>query len=103
MSVYTPAMPRVDVVVVSYNSRDNLRDCVAGLADAGDVAVFVVDNASADGSLESIADLGLERIQLKTNGGFGAGCNVGWRAGSSPFVLFLNPDTRFGLDGVRRL
>lgn len=50
-------MPIVDVVIVSYNSRNSLRGTVESLATSDDVHVIVVDNASADGSLESIAEL----------------------------------------------
>ena len=42
-------------------------------------------------------------IQLTDNRGFGAGCNVGWRATSAPFVLFLNPDARIEAAAVHRL
>jgi len=93
----------VDVVVVSYNSRGHLRACVAPLAGRDDIRVLVVDNASADGSLESIEDLELTRIQLETNGGFAHGCNTGWRRGGAPFVLFLNPDSVVGPEAVRGL
>jgi GT2 family glycosyltransferase len=84
----------VDVVVVSYNSRETLRGCVEALTASDCVDVFVVDNASPDGSLDAVADLDVVSVQLPWNGGFAHGCNAGWRLGSAPFVLFLNPDAR---------
>ena len=56
--------------------------------------VVVVDNASTDGSLETVVDLPITRLALTENGGFAHGCNAGWRAGHAPFVLLLNPDAR---------
>lgn len=85
-------MTRVDVVVVSYNSRARLLKCVEPLLGTGGVNVIVVDNASPDGSLEVLEGLPLTAIQLESNGGFAAGVNAGVRAGSAPFVLLLNPD-----------
>lgn len=85
-------MATTDVVVVSYNSRAHLRDSVFRLAQLEDVNVIVVDNASSDGSLESISDLPVTALQRAHNAGFAAGCNEGWRAGEAPYVLFLNPD-----------
>jgi N-acetylglucosaminyl-diphospho-decaprenol L-rhamnosyltransferase len=82
----------VDVVVVSYNSGPHLRSCVEIVGRCGGVTVLVVDNASSDGSLSSIADLPVTVLAQPDNLGFAHACNVGWRAGSSPFVLFLNPD-----------
>ena len=96
-------MAAVDVVVVSYNSRGELRGCVEPLTQLEDVNVIVVDNASTDGSLDVIADLPAERIALSENGGFGHGCNAGWRAGQAPYVLFLNPDARIGSEALDRL
>lgn len=87
----------VDVVVVSYNSRARLRACVGPLLELQDVNVIVVDNASPDGSLEVVQHLELTAIQLSENGGFAHGVNAGWRAGSAPYVLLLNPDAR--IDG----
>jgi N-acetylglucosaminyl-diphospho-decaprenol L-rhamnosyltransferase len=100
---YARCVAGVDVVVVSYNSRDELRECVEPLAALGDVNVIVVDNASSDGSLEAVADLRVKPIALDRNGGFGHGCNVGWRAGGSPYVLFLNPDARTDASSLNRL
>ena len=94
---------RIDVVVVSYNSRDTLRDCVEPLVGLPGVEVIVVDNASPDRSLEAIADLPVQAIDSGRNGGFGFGCNLGMAAGSAPFVLFLNPDARIDAAGLERL
>jgi N-acetylglucosaminyl-diphospho-decaprenol L-rhamnosyltransferase len=82
----------IDVVVVSYNSADSLRRCVGPLMADADLRVFVVDSASVDGSLETLEGLNAVRIPLDANRGFAYGCNRGWRAGSAPYVLFLNPD-----------
>ena len=87
----------VDVVIVSYNSRDRLRACVEPLVHVPEAHVIVVDNASPDASLEAVRDLPVTTIQLDSNGGFAHGVNVGWRAGEAPYVLLLNPDAR--IDG----
>ena len=82
----------IDVVVVSYRSRSELRACVEGLAGRDALDVVVVDNASDDGSLQAIEDLPVKGIALPDNRGFAAACNEGWRAGSGRYVLFVNPD-----------
>jgi GT2 family glycosyltransferase len=96
-------MSLVDVVVVSYNSREHLRDAVAPLSRVSDVHVIVVDSASSDGSLDSVSDLPVSTIGLDVNRGFGHACNVGWRHGAGEFVLFLNPDAQIDEASVRRL
>jgi N-acetylglucosaminyl-diphospho-decaprenol L-rhamnosyltransferase len=96
-------MAAIDVVVVSYNSRGELRRCVEPLSGLPDVDVVVVDNASTDGSLEAVADLPVATIPLDRNGGFSQGCNAGWRSASSPYVLFLNPDARLDAESLRLL
>jgi N-acetylglucosaminyl-diphospho-decaprenol L-rhamnosyltransferase len=93
----------VDIVVVSYNSRDTLRACVEPLAAVENVSVTVVDNASPDRSLEVVADLGIRALDSGRNGGFGFGCNLGMAAGSAPYVLFLNPDARIATEDLERL
>src|SRR5947209_1566903 len=94
---------RVDVVVVSYESREHLRRCVEPLAGTPGVAVVVVDNASTDGSLDTVSDLPLRALALDRNGGFASGCNAGWRVGEAPSVLFLNPDAALDPASLERL
>jgi GT2 family glycosyltransferase len=96
-------MAVIDVVVVSYNSRRRLRECVGTLATHAEFRVVVVDNASADHSLEAIGDLSVHSVALARNHGFGYGCNVGWRHGAAPYVLFLNPDARISPEDALRL
>jgi N-acetylglucosaminyl-diphospho-decaprenol L-rhamnosyltransferase len=93
----------VDVVIVSYNSRDELRGCIEPLAGLDGVNVIVVDNASADRGLEVVEDLEIDAVPLDQNGGFAHGCNVGWRRGSAPYVLFLNPDAHIDEEAIERL
>jgi N-acetylglucosaminyl-diphospho-decaprenol L-rhamnosyltransferase len=94
---------RIDAVVVSYNSRDTLRAAVEPLLALPGVAVTVVDNASSDGSLATIADLPVRAIDSGRNGGFGFGCNLGMAAGAAPYVLFINPDARIDAPDLERL
>lgn len=96
-------MAPVDVVVVSFNSRETLRDCVEPLCGEAGITVIVVDNASSDGSVDSITDLPALVVGRNVNGGFASGCNAGWRAGEAPYVLLLNPDARIQPDGIRAL
>jgi GT2 family glycosyltransferase len=94
---------RVDVVVVTFNSRDRIRACVAPLSAEPGFHVVVVDNASTDGTLGAIVDLPIDVRTEAENRGFGYGCNVGWRAGEAAYVLFLNPDASISPAAVGRL
>jgi GT2 family glycosyltransferase len=66
--------------------------------------VTVVDNASDDATLDVLSTLPANTtIALARNRGFAHGCNVGAASGSAPYVLFLNPDARLGLDALEAL
>jgi N-acetylglucosaminyl-diphospho-decaprenol L-rhamnosyltransferase len=95
------------IVVVSYNVRDLLRACLAGtyasLARSPelDASVWVVDNASADGSAEmAAAEFPTARlISSPENLGFAVGNNLAFRLlgfegreALPELVLLLNPD-----------
>jgi GT2 family glycosyltransferase len=93
----------VDVVVVAYNSRDHLRLCIEPLLEVEWVRVIVVDNASPDDTAAALQGLPVTLIENPENLGFGRACNVGWRRGTAPYVLFLNPDARIDRTALRRL
>jgi N-acetylglucosaminyl-diphospho-decaprenol L-rhamnosyltransferase len=82
----------VDVVIVSYNSRQCLRRAAESADAYAGSHVIVVDNNSGDGGIETVSDLDVTVVSLTTNGGFAHGCNVGIRNGKAPYVLLLNPD-----------
>jgi len=90
----TPNMqsPRVSVIVVSYNTRDELRRCLSCIEPEHEV--IVVDNASDDGSPQMVqAEFPHVRLICNTeNVGFGAANNQGMAAAERPLVLLLNSD-----------
>jgi hypothetical protein len=92
-----------DVVIVSYNSRVHLRRAVAALEGDSAINVLVVDNASTDGCLETVQESTATILRNDMNAGFASACNRGWRAGSAPYVLFLNPDAAVDPTSVQTL
>src|SRR5215471_11354180 len=99
---------RVDVVVVSYNTKALLLECLASVfesAQTRDVRVVVVDNASQDGSLEAVhrAYPLTNAISNTTNLGFAAACNQAIRITDSPFILLLNSDARLTSQGFESM
>lgn len=89
--------PEVAVVIVTWNARGPLLDCLASLAPAaaaGEVEVVVVDNASADGTVAAVADAApwARCIANPTNRGLSAANNQGIAATTAPFVCISNPD-----------
>jgi N-acetylglucosaminyl-diphospho-decaprenol L-rhamnosyltransferase len=86
----------VSIVIVNWNSGTLLQNCIRSLLDnAVGCKIIIVDNASADSSLEFNTKAGadISIIRNERNIGFAAACNQGWQASSGAYVLFLNPDT----------
>jgi len=78
---------KLSIIILSYNVKKLLLDCLASIPKHPDWEVIVVDNASSDGSAD------LATIKNKTNLGFAAGNNMGTKKSTGQFVLLLNPDT----------
>ena len=103
------AEPLVTVVVLNWNGAHLLPGCLDGLAaqdlPEGQMATWVVDNNSGDGSLELLAERypWVRAIANPSNDGFAGGNNVALREVATPFVALLNNDARPEPDWLRRL
>jgi N-acetylglucosaminyl-diphospho-decaprenol L-rhamnosyltransferase len=98
----------LDIVIVSYRSRDLLHACLASLRafpPRSGARIWVVDNASLDGTSEMVRSQfpEVELVVADTNLGFAAANNLAIRLGSAPYVLALNPDTRITRGSLDRM
>ena len=92
--------PRVGIVVLNWNNLEASARCLHTLATATYPArqVYLLDNASSDGSWEALeAEFGRQVVAIRNPGnvGFAAGCNPGVRralADGCEYVLLLNND-----------
>lgn len=90
-------MHRLSVVIVNYNVRELLLECLRRVQRASkgiDAEVFVVDNASSDGSREAVtaAFPSVRFIENAENVGFAKANNIAIRQCNSQYILLLNPD-----------
>ena len=93
-------VPDVSILIVSWNVRALLLDCLAALPAAvgNDFSyeVIVADNASQDGTAEAVqASFPAVRIIAnRENRGFTGGNNQALAAARGRYLFLLNPDTR---------
>lgn len=99
--------PRLDIVIVNWNSGSLLQRCVDSISEAErktyDIGrLVVVDNASRDDSAEAIDGTGLplHLLRNRNNLGFAAGANQGAAGSRADYLLILNPDVRLFEDSV---
>lgn len=88
----------LSVIVVSYNTIELTRACLASLFDAATrmpPEVWVVDNASEDGSADMVAAEfpSVRLIRNAENCGFAAANNQAIAKASGRYILLLNSDT----------
>ncbi len=100
-------MVQLSVVIVNYNVKYFLEQCLLSVrqAMAGiNGEVWVVDNASADGSVEMVRQR-FPEVQLianDTNTGFAVANNQAIRLANGAHILLLNPDTVVAEDTFRQ-
>lgn len=86
----------ISVIIVNYNGGDHVLECIRSLQRQTyqDHRVIVVDNQSADGSVDDIRTHfpKVTIIENNANLGWGIGCNVGIEAGISQYVALVNND-----------
>jgi GT2 family glycosyltransferase len=103
-----PARPRVDVGVVTWNTRDLTVDALRRLLDDDqgvDLRLLVRDNGSTDGTVEAIARAIPEAL-IDADGdnlGFGRGVNRLLARSDAPWFLTLNSDAWPEPGAIRRM
>jgi hypothetical protein len=89
--------PDISVIVVTWNGRQHLEACLLALAaqEGAHAEVILVDNASADGTLEYVRRRfpWVRLLALDRNLGFAGGNNAGAREARGRYLAFLNNDT----------
>ncbi len=98
----------VSVIIVNYNVKHFLEQCLRSVYAAGDglkLEVFVVDNASSDGSIEYLQPKFPDVIYIvnKDNIGFGRANNMALERATGKYLFVLNPDTLLGEDSLQAM
>lgn len=101
-------MPDLSIIIVNWNTRDLLRNCLRSIYDGTknlSFEVFMIDNASADGSPEMVKKEfpQVKLIRNKENLGFARGNNEGFSRAKGRYVLILNPDTEVVNDALLKM
>ncbi|WP_437191637.1 glycosyltransferase family 2 protein [Planctomicrobium sp. SH527] len=109
-SASTSAVPidlckQVTAILVTYRSGDTIDSAVESLRQVHGVQrIIIVDNSCDPEVFESLkARLPVEVISNDSNGGFGAGNNIGLNLVETPFALVLNSDAIIEPDGIATL
>ena len=102
------ATPELSIIVVNWNTRDLLRDCLAALyaADLPRLTeIIVVDNASTDGSAAMVlAEFPeVDLLVSERNLGYARANNQALKRARGRHVLLLNSDTRVSPPAIRLL
>jgi len=104
---YNSRVASLSIVIVNFNTRDLLRDCLHSVFASQGVEtldVWVVDNASADGSAAMVAAEfpNARLIANPDNHGYAYANNLALRQCRSDYALLLNPDTVLPPDALAR-
>ncbi len=110
MNALSIATPLVSVIILNYNGKNYLQNCLKSVLDNSytNFEVILVDNASTDSSLKDAqaafgADPRLRIVVNNRNLGFSGGNNVGFRYCCGEYVVFLNNDTQVEGDWLIQL
>ena len=96
------------VIIVNYNVKYFVEQCLLSLQKAMNGIngeVYVVDNASTDGSVEYLIPRfpNVHFIESSENVGFARANNMAIRQSDSKYVLLINPDTFVAEDTLRHV
>lgn len=98
---------KLSVIIVNYNVEHFLEQCLLSVEKAVvgiDAEVWVIDNASVDGSCRMVKEKfpWVKLVENRENVGFSRANNQAMRASEAKYQLLLNPDTVVEEDTFRR-
>jgi hypothetical protein len=97
----------VSAIIVSYNSRLWLADCLSSLSvqTYAPVETIVVDNASQDGSAEWVEEHrpDVHLVRLGKTVSLAQALNSGMHLADGMYILLLNPDIRLEPDAIHQM
>jgi GT2 family glycosyltransferase len=98
----------LSIVIVSWNTRDLLESCLRSVYKnslADEFEVWLVDNASVDGSISMVKEQfpQVRVIENQINVGFAHGNNQAIRKSTGKYVMLLNPDTEIKAGALDKL
>ncbi len=101
-------MNKLSIIIVNWNTRDILLDCLDSIAaypPSRPYDVWVVDNASSDGSVAAVRERypDVRVIENTENRGFAAANNQAIEASQGDYVLLLNSDTIVHAQALERM
>ena len=97
---------RLALVIINYNTAEDLRKCLASAREIlGGAETVVVDNGSADGSREMVLKEfpHVRLVDNPGNPGYASACNRGIQATTEPYILILNSDVEFVGGGLEEI
>ena len=97
---------KLSVIIVNYNVKYHLEQCIRSVQKASEglnADIWVVDNASSDGSLDYLQPLfpDIHFISNTENVGYSRANNQAIRESKGEYVLLLNPDTIVAEDTLK--
>lgn len=93
------------IIVVSFNSAKTLMTCQSELLASGRFPVIVVDNASTDGSADTLAVCfpQVQVMRMERNLGYGCAANRALAEVDTPYAFLLNPDLEADIASVQAM
>jgi hypothetical protein len=99
--------PLISFLIVNYKVADLVHQAIQSIQEQvrSDYEIIVLDNASEDGSFESLEGKypRTKVIASDVNHGFGVGNNLAYESAKGEFIFLLNPDTILIDDSVDRM
>jgi len=96
---------KISLIVLSWNTKNLLRDCLKSINLKDVFEIIVVDNNSSDGSWEMVKKEfpNVKLIKNRKNLGFAKGNNQGIKKAKGNLIMILNSDTIISKGSLKKL